>query len=73
MKEKIRRMAAVSPAMNSITPYLIETIGGFGSLDRKPGDGEVENESYFCKRQEHTHFRALQPKDGKPKAETPTG
>lgn len=42
-QEKAGRMAAESPTLNRIYPYLIETIGGYGTLDRNPTDGECED------------------------------
>ncbi len=42
-QEKAKRMADVSPTFRMIYPYLVETIGGYGSLDRSPGDAQCED------------------------------
>lgn len=42
-QEKVDRMAAVSPTFAGIAPKLHEKIGGYGALDRNPGDAEVDD------------------------------
>lgn len=42
-QEKVDRMASVSPTFAGIAPKLHEKIGGYGALDRNPGDWEVDD------------------------------
>ena len=42
-QEKARRIASVSTSFNSMYPFVVEMLGGYGALDRIPEDGECED------------------------------